>query len=60
MADSGYVDIHGVNHKVGYGVEGNQVPEDFEEHEIIGSHYNADKNKVLYLIKWNGHPEQSE
>ena len=43
-----------------YDVEGNQVLEDFEVEEIMGSRYNAEGNKVLYLIKWKGYPEESE
>ena len=41
-------------------MEGNQVLEDLEEEEIMGSYYNAVGNKVLYLIKWKGYPEESE
>ena len=50
VTDSGYVDRLGVTHKVGYDVEGNQVPQDFEVEEIMGSHYNPAWKKVLYLI----------
>ena len=41
-------------------MEGNQVLEDFEVEEIMGSHYNAERNKVLYHIKWKGYLEESE
>ena len=60
VTDSGFVERLGVTHKVGYVVKGNQVLEDFEVEEIIGSHYDADGNKMLYLIKWKGYPEESE
>ena len=60
VTDSGYIDRHGVTHEVGYDVEGNQVLEDFEVDEIMGSHYNAERKKVLYLIKWKGYLEESE
>ena len=60
VTDSRYVDRLGVTHEVGYEVEGNQVLEDFEVEEIIGSHYNAERKKVLYLIKWKGYLEESE
>ena len=50
VIDSGYVDRLGVTHEVGYDVEGNQVLEDFEVEEIMGSHYNAEQKMVLYLI----------
>ena len=60
VTDSGYVDRLGVTHEVGYDVEGNQVLQDFEVEEIMWSHYNAEGNKVLYLIKWKGYPEESE
>ena len=60
VTDSGYVDRLGVTHEVGYDVEGNQVLEVFEVEEIMGSHYNAGRKKVLYLIKWKGYLEESE
>ena len=60
VTDSGYVNRLGVTHEVGYDVEGNQVLEDFEVEEIMGSHYNAERKQVLYLIKWKGYPEESE
>ena len=60
VTDSGYVDRLGVTHKVGYDVQGNQVLEDFEVEEIMGSHYNAEWEKVLYLIQWKGYLEESE
>ena len=60
VTDSGYFDRLSVIHKVGYNVEGNQVLADFEVEEIMGSRYNAEGNKVLYLIKWKGYPEESE
>ena len=41
-------------------MEGNQVREDFEVEEIMGSHCNAERKKVLYLIKWKGYLEESE
>ena len=60
VTDSRYIDRHGVSHEVGYDVEGNQVLEDFAVEEIMGSHYNAERKKVLYLIKWKGYLEESE
>ena len=42
VTDSGHVDRLGVTHEVGYDVEGNQVLEDFEVEEIMGSHYNTE------------------
>ena len=60
VTDSGYVNRLGVTHEVGYDVECNQVLEDFEGEEIMGSHYNAERKKVLYLIKWKGYLEESE
>ena len=60
VTDSGYVDRLGITHEVGYNVEGNQVLEDFEVEEIMGSHYNTERKKVLFLIKWKGYPEESE
>ena len=60
VTDSGYVDRLSVTHEVGYDVEDKQVLEDFEVEEIMGSHYNAERKQVLYLIKWKGYPEESE
>ena len=60
VTDSGYVDRLGVTHEVGYDVEGNQVLDDFAVEEIMGSHYNAERKQVLYLIKWKGYREESE
>ena len=60
VTDSGYVDRLGVTPEVGYDVEGNQVLEDFEVEEIMGSHYNAERKKGLSLIKWKGYLEESE
>ena len=60
LRDSGCVDRLGVTHEVGYDVEDNQVLEDFEVEEIMGSHYNAKQKKVLYLIQWKGYLEESE
>ena len=45
VTDSGYVDRLGVTLEVGYDVEGNQVLEDFEVEEIMGSHYNAERKR---------------
>ena len=41
-------------------MEGNQVLEDFEVKEMMGSNYNTERKKVLYLIKWKGYLEESE
>ena len=60
VTDSGYVDRLGVTHEVGNNVEGNEVLEDLEGEEIMGSLYNAERKKVLYLIKWKGYLEESQ
>ena len=60
VTHSRYVDRLGVTHEVGYNLEGNQVLENFEVEELIGSHYNSEQKKVLYLIKWKGYLEESE
>ena len=60
VTDHRYVDRLGEEHEVGYDVEGNQVLEDFEVDEILGSYYNTERKKVLYLIKWKGYEEESE
>ena len=59
VTDSGYFDRLCVAHEVGYNVEGNQVLEGFKVEEIMESHYNAERKKVLYLIIWKGYLEES-
>ena len=49
-----------MEHEVGYDVDGQQVLEDFGVEEIMGSHYNTDNKKVLYLVKWKGYDKESE
>ena len=39
MTDRSYVDQFGMEHAVGYKVDGQQVLEDFEVDEIMGSEY---------------------
>ena len=60
VTDRNYVDRFGIEHEVGYDVDGQQVLEDFEVEEIMGSEYSTGRKKVLNLIKWKGYPEQSE
>ena len=51
VIDSGYVDRLGITQELASDVVGNQVLEDFEVKEIMESHYNAEGNEVLYLVK---------
>ena len=60
VTDRSYVDRFGMEHEVGYDVDGQQVLEDFKVEEIMGSENSTVRKKVLYLIKWKGYPEQSE
>ena len=60
VTDRSYVDQFGMEHEVGYDVDGQQVLEDFEGEQIMGSEYSMGRKKVLYLIKWTGYSEQSE
>ena len=60
VTDRSYVDRFGIEHEVGYDVDGQQVLEDFEVEAIMGSVYSTGSKQVLYLIKWTGYPEQSE
>jgi transposase InsO family protein len=60
VTDVKYVDKYGVEHDVGYDVDGQQVLEDFVVDEVMSSQYDTDRKKVLYLIKWEGYPEQSD
>ena len=59
VTDRSYVDRFGMEHEVGYDVDGQQVLEDFEVEEIMGSENGTGRKKVLYHIKWAGYPEQS-
>ena len=49
-----------MEHEVRYDVDGQQVREDFEVEEIMGSEYSTGQKKVLNPIKWIGYPEQLE
>ena len=60
VTDRNYVDRFGIVYEVGYNVDGQQVPKDFEVEEILGSEYSTVRKKVLYLIKWKVYPVQSE
>jgi hypothetical protein len=60
VTDERYIDKEGDEHEVGYDVDGYRVLEGFEVEEIMGSHYNTDRRKVLYLIRWKGYPDESE
>ena len=60
VTDRSYVDRFGMEHEVGYDVDGQQVLEDFKVEEIMGSEYSTGRKKVLYLIKWKGYPKQSK
>ena len=51
-ADMSFIDRSGVEHEIGYDVDGQRVYEgSFNVDEIMGSQYNSKKKKVLYLIK---------
>ena len=56
----GWLSLFGSTHEVSYDLEGYEVLEEFEVEEIMGSHYNAERNKVLYLIKLKVYPEEFE
>ena len=60
VTDRNYVDRFGIEHEVGYDVDRQQVLENFEVEEIMGSEYSTGRKKVLYLIKWKGYPVQSK
>ena len=60
VTDRSYVDRFGMEHEVGYDVNGQQVIEDFEVEVIMGSEYSTGRKKVLYLIKWTGNHKQSD
>ena len=41
VTDRNYVDRFGIEHEIGYDVDGQQVFEDFEVEEIMGSEYST-------------------
>ena len=51
VTDRNYVDWFGIKDEIWYDVDGQQVLEDFEVEEIMGSEYSTGRKKVLYLIK---------
>ena len=60
-ADISFIDKSRVEHEIGYDVDGRRVYTGFfNVDEIMGSQYSTKKKKVLYLIKWEGYPEESE
>jgi hypothetical protein len=40
------------DHELGYGVEGYNYQTGYEWKEIMGSQFNKEWKKVLYLVKW--------
>ena len=57
--DKSFIDNSGTEHEVRYDVDGQRVYGGFfNVDEIMGSQYNT--KKVLYLIKWEGYPDESE
>ena len=60
VSDRNYVDRFSIEHEVGCDVDGQQVLDNFQVEEIMGSKYSTARKKVLYLIKWKGYPKESE
>ena len=60
FTDSEYVDRLIVTNKVSYDIGCIQVLQDLEIKDIMWSHYNAARYKVLYLIKLKGDSEGSK
>jgi len=45
--------------ELGYNVEGYEYQTGYEVEEIMGSQFNKERKKVLYLVKWKGYPEET-
>jgi len=47
-------------HQLRYDVEGYEYQTGYEVEEIMGSQFNKECKKVLYLVKWKGYPEETD
>jgi hypothetical protein len=47
-------------HELGYDVEGYEYQTGYEVEEIMGSQFNKERKKVLYLVKWKGYPDETD
>jgi hypothetical protein len=41
-------------------VEGYEYQTGYEVEDIMGSQFNKEKKKVLYLVKWKGYPDETD
>jgi hypothetical protein len=46
--------------ELGYDVDGYQFETGYEVEEIMGSQYSKERNRVLYLVKWKGYPDEAD
>jgi len=47
-------------HQVGYDVDGCEYQTGYEVKEIMCSQFNKEWKEVLYLVKWEGYPEETD
>jgi len=47
-------------HELGYDVEGYKYQTGYEVEQIMGSQFNQETKRVLYLVKWKGYPEETD
>jgi len=47
-------------HKLGYDGEGYEYQTGYKVDEIMGSQFNKERKRVLYLVKWKGYPEETD
>jgi len=45
---------------LGYDVEGYDHQRGYEVEEVMGSQFNKEWKRVLYLVKWKGYPEVTD
>jgi len=46
--------------QLGYDVEGYEYPIEYNPEQVMGSHFNKEWKKDLYLVKWKGYPEETD
>jgi len=48
------------DHELGYDIAGYGYQTGYKVEEIMGSQFNKERKKVLYLGKWKGCPEETD
>jgi hypothetical protein len=48
------------HNQLGYDVDGYEYETGYEVEQLMSSQYNKERKWVLYLVKWNGYPEEAD